>query len=56
MDFIKSIIDSLSEPRIALTLLTVSFPFIFPPTDWFNEKIRSGVYKLWTNEGGIYIL
>jgi len=44
MDLIKSIIDSLSAPTISFTLLTVAFPFIFPPTDWFETKIDSWGY------------
>ena len=38
MDFIKNIIDTLSDVRILFTLLTVVFPFIFPPNDWFDAK------------------
>ena len=56
MDYIKSFIDFLSAPTISFTLLTVIFPFIFPPNDWFNEKSKKwGIYKLWTNTGGLYI-
>jgi len=56
MDLIKSIIDFLSAPTISFTLLTVAFPFIFPPTDWFETKNRQwGIYKLWSNMGGLCI-
>ena len=56
MDFIKSFIDFLSAPTISFTLLTVTFPFIFPPTDWFEAKNRQwGIYKLWSNKGGLCI-
>ncbi|SVD81103.1 uncharacterized protein METZ01_LOCUS433957, partial [marine metagenome] len=56
MHFIKSFIDFLSAPTISFTLLTVAFPFIFPPTDWFDKKNRQlGLYKLWTNKGALYI-
>jgi len=56
MSFIKSFIDFLSAPTISFTLLTVAFPFIFPPTDWFDKKNRQlGLYKLWTNKGALYI-
>ena len=56
MDFIKNIIDTLSDVRILFTLLTVIFPFIFPPNDWFEEKNRKwGIYKLWSNKGGLCI-
>ena len=56
MDFIKNIIDTLSDVRILFTLLTVIFPFIFPPNDWFEAKNRKwGIYKLWSNKGGLCI-
>jgi len=56
MDFIKNIIDTLSDVRILFTLLTVIFPFIFPPNDWFEAKNRQwGIYKLWSNKGGLCI-
>ena len=57
IDQIKDIIDYLSAPTISFTLLTVLFPLLFPPTDWFdkvNRKLR--IYKLWTNTGGLFIL
>ena len=53
IDSIKHIIDYISAPTISFTLITVLFPFIFPPTDWFdkvNRKLR--INKLWTNTGG----
>ena len=56
LDQIKDIIDYLSAPTISFTLLTVLFPFFFPPTDWFdkvNRKLR--IYKIWTNTGGFFI-
>ena len=56
MDYIKSFIDYLSAPTISFTLLTVAFPFIFPPTDWFDRKNREwGIYKIWSRKGGLYI-
>ena len=62
MEFIKSLFDSIitfgnpSAPTIPFTLLTIIFPFIFPPTDWFNEKNRQwGLYKIWSNKGGLCI-
>ena len=42
MEYIKNFIDFLSAPTISFTLLTVGFPFVFPPTDWFDKKIESG--------------
>tara|TARA_B110000116_G_C16799423_1_gene569190 strand:+ start:2546 stop:3664 length:1119 start_codon:yes stop_codon:yes gene_type:complete len=53
---LKHIIDYISAPTISFTLITVLFPFIFPPTDWFdriNRKLR--IYKLWTNLGGFIL-
>ena len=56
MDIIKGIIDYISTPTISFTLLTISFPFIFPPSDWFDKKNRDwGIYKLWSNKGGLWI-
>ena len=56
MDYIKNFIDYLSAPTISFTLLTVAFPFIFPPTDWFDKKNRQwGIYRLWSNKGGLLI-
>jgi len=54
LDIIKNCIDYLSAPTISFTLSTLLFPFLFPPTDWFdrmNRKLR--IYKLWTNTGCI---
>ena len=44
MDFIKNIIDTLSDVRILFTLLTVIFPFIFPPMTGLKQKIESGEF------------
>ena len=48
MQYIKDFIDFLTSyggaPTISFTLLTVGFPFVFPPTDWFDKKIKSGGY------------
>ena len=51
---IKSAIDALSAPTISFTILTVIFPFIFPPSDWF-EKIhrKTGLWRTWTKSGCI---
>ena len=51
---IKSAIDALSAPTISFTILTVIFPFIFPPSDWF-EKIhrKTGLWRMWTKSGGL---
>ena len=56
MNYIKDFIDYLSYPTISFTLLTVMFPFIFPPSDWFDKKNKEwGIYKVWSNEGGFWI-
>ena len=52
IDSIKHNIDYISAPTISFTLITVLFPLLFPPTDFFdklNRKLR--IYKLWTNTG-----
>ena len=57
IDTIKHTIDYISAPTISFTLLTVLFPFFFPPTDWFdkvNRKLR--LYLLWTNAGGLFLM
>ena len=51
---IKSAIDWLSTPTISFTILTVIFPFIFPPSDWFEKIHRKfGFWRIWTKSGGI---
>ena len=56
MNLIKDFIDFLSAPTISFSILTLVFPFIFPPSDWFEEKNKKwGIHKLWTNKGGFYI-
>ena len=53
---IKAFVDFLSAPTVSFTLLTVLFPLIFPPIDFFEKINRAlGIYKLWTNAGGIFI-
>ena len=48
----KDIIDILSVPTISFTFLTVAFPFIFPPSDWFEKVHRKlGIWRLWTKPG-----
>ena len=51
---LKSAIDAISAPTISFTILTVAFPFFFPPTDWFEKIHRKlGFWRLWTKQGGI---
>ena len=48
----KDIIDILSAPTVSFTLLTIAFPFVFPPTDWFEKIHRKfGICRLWTKPG-----
>jgi len=57
LDILKEIINYLHNPTVAFTLLTVGFPFVFPPTDWFDKKHRQlHLDKLWTNRGGFMML
>ena len=37
---LKEFVNIVSEPIISFTLLTILFPFIFPPTDWFDKIHR----------------
>ena len=51
---IKSAIDALSAPTVSFTILTVLFPFFFPPSDWFEKIHRKlGFWRQWTKAGGI---
>ena len=53
---LKDIIDYISTPTISLTILTVSFPFLFPPTDWFDKVNRKlGLWRVWTIAGGFLL-
>ena len=57
LDLLKDIINYLHNPTVAFTLLTVGFPFVFPPTDWFEKKHRQfHLDKLWTNFGGFILM
>ena len=52
----KEFVNIVSEPIISFTVLTILFPFIFPPTDWFDKIHRKlGLRHIWTNKGG-YVL
>lgn len=56
LDLIKSFIDFIANPSISLTMILIVFPFVFPPTDWFEKwHRRFGLHGLWTNRGGIVI-
>ena len=52
MDTFKHFIDIISAPTISFTLVTVLFPFIFPPGDWFEKMHRKfGFWRIWTKPG-----
>ena len=52
MDTLKHFIDTISAPTISFTLVTVLFPFIFPPGDWFEKIHRKfGFWRIWTKPG-----
>mgnify|MGYP002875707291 FL=1 len=54
LQYLKDFIDYLSAPTISFTLLTVMFPFVFPPTDWFQKMHKKlGFHHIWTNKGGV---
>ena len=56
IDQLKNIIDYISSPLISFTVLTVSFPFFFPPTNFFDKiNKRLGLWKIWTNSGGFLL-
>jgi fucose 4-O-acetylase-like acetyltransferase len=53
---IKNIIDYISSPLISFTALTILFPLIFPPTDFFEKLNKKfGLWKIWTNSGGFFL-
>ncbi|MCB9771796.1 MAG: hypothetical protein H6754_04545 [Candidatus Omnitrophica bacterium] len=52
----KNIINILARPYIMFPAMIVAFIFIFPATDGLMKiNRRLGLYKLWTNNGGIAI-
>ncbi|MED5474482.1 MAG: cytochrome C [Candidatus Neomarinimicrobiota bacterium] len=57
VDLIKEFVNFLSSPTVSFTLLTVSSPFLFPPTDWFEKyHYKFKLNYLWKKEGGILLL
>ena len=56
LDGIKAFLDFLSKPQISFTLIIIVFPFIIPPTMWFEKwHRRLGLHLLWTRKGGLYM-
>ncbi len=57
IDYIKNTVDFISTPTISFTFLTVAFPFLFPPTDWFDKvNRRLKLYQLWSKPGFIAMI
>tara|TARA_B100000809_G_scaffold264536_1_gene320649 strand:- start:887 stop:2002 length:1116 start_codon:yes stop_codon:yes gene_type:complete len=57
MESIKHLINTVSSPTILVTIILLTFFFIFPPSDWFykwNKKLK--LDRIWTVKGGIGIL
>ena len=53
---LKHIIDYISAPTISFTFLTVAFPLLFPPTDFFDKiNKKLGLWRVWTNSGGFIL-
>jgi hypothetical protein len=56
LDALKTLIDFISSPSISFTLILVAFPFVFPPTSWFERwHRRLHIHLLWTKRGGIVL-
>ena len=52
VDLIKEFVNFLSSPTVSFTLLTVSSPFLFPPTDWFEKyHYKFKLNYLWKKRG-----
>ena len=48
MDSFKEIVNYISNPTILFTTVVLVFPFIFPPSDWFEKwHRRLGLHHLW---------
>ena len=48
MGSFKEIVNTISNPTILFTSVLIIFPFVFPPTDWFEKWHRKlGLHHLW---------
>ena len=57
MEVFKHFINGITHPTIMLTAILVVFPFIFPPSDFFekwNRRLRLDFF--WTKKGLIVVL
>lgn len=53
---IKEFINTITNPKIAFTVLLAGFFFVFPPSDYFYRiHRRLGLHNLWTKTGGIVL-
>ncbi len=62
MESIKHLINTVSSPTILVTIILLTFFFIFPPSDWFYkcnnllddteqlQKIQDELLKWWNNQ------
>jgi hypothetical protein len=56
MDEFKHVINILARPYIMFPAMIAAFFFVFPPTEGLMKiNRRLGLYKLWTNKGGVAI-
>jgi len=56
MESVKHLINFLSSPNVIFPTMMLGFFFVFPINDWFaNWNKRLGIYKVWTNTGGLII-
>lgn len=56
MDVIKDIINAVSDPRISFTVAVILFPFIIPPSAWFEKwHRRLRLDLLWTTGGAVVL-
>lgn len=57
MESLKHLINGLTHPTVILTVILATFPFLFPPTDFFekwNRRLRLNFF--WTKKGLIAVL
>ena len=56
MEFFKEFVNTVSAPQIMFPFILAVFFFIFPPSDRMAAvNRRLGLYKIWTNKGGIIL-
>ena len=51
MGSFKEIVNTVSNPTILFTTVVIIFPFIFPPSDWFEKwHRRLGLHHIWSTK------